>query len=85
MLQDGEEGLGFYRIGSSPINVTAHHCYATLPAASAQMLRIGDVTKIEDMDAARPEDVLYDLMGRKVTNADAKGIYLRNGQKVFMQ
>lgn len=84
VLQDRAEGLGFYRIGSYPINVTAHHCYATLPEASTPMIRISDATRIENVES-ESDDQLHDLMGRKITDASAKGIYIKNGQKVFIK
>ena len=49
-------------------------------------LAIGQTTGINEVPQLQPQpDVLYDLGGRPVKGYPAKGIYIRNGQKVMMK
>lgn len=85
VLQDGEEGLGFYRVGSSAITLTANHCYLNVTGSSAPMFRLGDATGVDRMMVEEQDGVLYDLYGRKVTEPNGAGIYIKNGKKVFVK
>lgn len=85
VLQDGEEGLGFYRVGSSAITLTANHCYLNVTGSSAPMFRLGDATGADRMMVEEQDGVLYDLYGRKVTEPNGAGIYIKNGKKVFVK
>ena len=85
VLQDGEEGLGFYRVGSTAITLTANHCYLNVTGSSAPMFRLGDATGVDRMMVEEQDDVLYDLYGRKVNEPNGAGIYIKNGKKVFVK
>ena len=84
VLQDGAEGVGFYRVGSHAITLSPNRCYLNLPADSAPMFRIGGITQIVNVEEAQ-DDIVYDLFGRRVTDMNAKGVFIRNGKKIYVK
>ena len=84
VLQDGAEGVGFYRVGSHAITLSPNRCYLNLPAGSTPMFRIGGTTQIVNVEEAR-DDIVYDLFGRRVTDMNARGVFIRNGKKIYVK
>ena len=92
VLQQLDGYTAFYRVaeGKQP-KVGANRCYLTVPAgtAKAPMFSISrgeDTTGIENSTLnAQPSTVIYDLMGRKVTNMVKGNMYIVNGKKVVIK
>ncbi|MCF0202453.1 MAG: hypothetical protein HUK08_03725 [Bacteroidaceae bacterium] len=91
VLQDqASNGLGFYKVvsGKQP-KVAANHAYMTLPSGSMSARSFysvdgGGTTVIDGIQASETgaeKEVIYDLSGRRVSNA-GKGIYIVNGRKI---
>lgn len=66
------------------------HCHFTLYAqasnanvSNSRILNNDNATGIDDINAEGAEDKAYDLSGRKLRNANAKGIYIVNGKMVI--
>ena len=89
MLAKGVKGVGFYHWTGSTI--PAHRGYLTISgAAASRFLGFDDGT--EDTTAikgAQTEGIgdspLYDLTGRRVEGQPQKGIYVKDGKKVFVK
>lgn len=45
----------------------------------------GSLTSIEQVKSVTDENVIYDLIGRRVENISSPGIYIVNGKKVFVK
>ena len=93
VLQNGAEGVAFYRVGESaqPI-VKAYRCYMTyVPEEgenAAPMFSLGrgeGTTSIDNAQLTNDKVVIYDLMGRKVTTMMKGGMYIVNGKKVVIR
>ena len=93
VLQNGEEGVAFYRVGESaqPI-VKAYRCYMTYEPEegenAAPMFSLGrgeGTTSIDNAQLTNDKVVIYDLMGRKVTTMMKGGMYIVNGKKVVIR
>ena len=88
ILNDGAEGLGFYRANNQKVG--AGKAYLSVPAASAAKISFfsldGTVTAIEgvEAEAADGDKVYYNLSGQRVENP-AKGLYIVNGKKVIIK
>ena len=88
ILNDGAEGLGFYRANNQKVG--AGKAYLSVPAASAAKISFfsldGTVTAIEgvEAEAAEGDKVFYNLSGQRVENP-AKGLYIVNGKKVIIK
>ena len=88
ILNDGAEGLGFYRANNQKVG--AGKAYLSVPAASAAKISFfsldGTVTAIEgvEAEAADGDKVFYNLSGQRVENP-AKGLYIVNGKKVIIK
>ena len=86
VLQNGKEGVAFYRVGeSAQPKVKAYRCYMTYEAAAgAPVFRLGGTTGI---DNAQTDNVVvvYDLMGRKVSTMEKGNVYIVNGKKVVVK
>jgi hypothetical protein len=83
--------IGFYKLASTTKYMVANKAFLDLSKATAAAkgtvyLDFDDeTTGINDINAEgqqQKEDVVYDLMGRRVTNPQ-HGIYIRNGKKVI--
>lgn len=90
VLQNGAQGFAFYHVAKDKQpKVGANRCYLTVPAgtAKAPMFSISrgeDTTGIENSTLnAQPSTVIYDLMGRKVTDMVKGNMYIVNGKKVI--
>ena len=86
VLQNGTEGVAFYRVGeSAQPKVKPYRCYMTYEAsAGAPVFRLGGTTGIDNAQADNVV-VVYDLMGRKVSTMEKGGIYIVNGKKVVVK
>jgi hypothetical protein len=83
--------IGFYKLASTTKYMVANKAFLDLskaPAAAKGTIYLDfddETTGINDINAEeqqRKEDVVYDLMGRRVTNPQ-HGIYIKNGKKVI--
>ena len=92
VLQDGENGLGFYNVGETAnYRINQFRCYVTLPAAvGARSLSIvfddGETTGIADVKGKK-EDVrsdIFNLSGQRV-GKDYKGVVIKNGRKMIQK
>ena len=88
VLANGPDGLVFYR--SANASLSANKAYLQLPATTAgARLAIGcyfddNATAIRSIRQEEPQGCLYNLNGQRVDNP-TKGIYIRNGKKVFIK
>ena len=86
VLQNGTEGVAFYRVGeSAQPKVKPYRCYMTYEAsAGAPVFRLGGTTGIDNAQADNVV-VVYDLMGRKVSTMKKGGVYIVKGKKVVVK
>jgi hypothetical protein len=49
------------------------------------IIRVAEATGIENVEVENGAQVIYDLTGRKVENANVRGIYIINGKKVLVK
>ena len=90
VLQNGGDGLGFYKVGATDITVPAYRAYL-VAQGEAHVLTIdfgnGDVTSIREIaNSQKPlaNSQYYDLQGRKVAQP-TRGLYIVNGKKVVIK
>ena len=90
LLNDGDEGVGFYKASGSH-GLAAHHAYLQVPAAAATEgirsfygFNENDPTGISTMDATPSTGRIFDLQGRRVTTP-RKGLYIVSGKKVVLK
>ena len=89
VLQNGAEGLGFYKVDEeNTIKITSFRAYLTAPA-SARMLNIvyadNDATAINEVkDGKSVNENVYSISGQRVEKA-TKGLYIKNGKKVIFK
>lgn len=91
VLQDGDQGAGFYRVeeGKQP-TVNAHRAYLTgLPTGGNSCLRLAfDDEVVTGIDAVETETTLsgafYNLAGQR-TNGVKTGIIIADGKKRFIK
>ena len=89
LQKNNNGGAAFYLVGDARPWVRAYRCYMTYKdAAGAPMFSISrgeDTTGIENSTLNAPSTVIYDLMGRKVTNMVKGNMYIVNGKKVVIK
>jgi len=84
-----KDGVGFYPV-SSDVTIPAGKCYLETSAGEAAKERIdfdfSGATAIEAIatENASADDVIYNLNGQRVTTP-TKGIFIKNGKKVFVR
>lgn len=95
VLQNGKEGVGFYKMTSSDnygsnYSINAFRCYVTLPDVGAHSLSIvfddSETTGIADVKGKK-EDVrgdIFNLSGQRV-GKDYKGVVIKNGRKMIQK
>lgn len=91
VLQDGENGLGFYNVGENAnYRINQFRCYITLPEPAAHSLSIvfddSETTGIADVRGQK-EDVrgdIFNLSGQRV-GKDYKGVVIKNGRKMIQK
>ena len=86
VLQDGEKGIGFYKVDSDPITINPFRAYLTASAGVHSLTvdyQNGEETGIQTVDNAQQakDNAIFDLSGRRVVKAQ-KGIYIVNGKKI---
>mgnify|MGYP002522852594 CR=1 FL=1 len=94
VLNNGSQGVGFYKVGAAGASLEAGHAYLQIPAEaassrSALKLRFDDedeATGIDDslMNSEIVNSAVYDLQGRRVEQPQP-GLYIRNGKKVIIK
>ena len=78
----------FYNASGMTLTIPAGRCYLTVPGNKARALRIRrETTDIEEVEAEEEftiqnSELIYDLMGRPVTEMQPGRIYIVNGKKV---
>lgn len=96
-LQNGDYGLGFYK-KSDGASINAGKSYLHVPSrqvSDSKFVRFefedepadaeSELTGISDVDAANNANgAYYNLHGKKIQKP-SKGIYIKNGKKVFMK
>lgn len=85
VLQNGEEGVAFYKIGSTAAAVPAYRCYVTTPSSAAISLRFGGTTGINNAIFDANEEPIYDLSGRRIEGELTKGFYIQGSKKFFVK
>ena len=85
VLQNGDRGLGFYKVETDDIVANPFRAYLTAQVLGARSISItyGGVTGINDVKAKKvgEKDVYYNLNGQRVSNP-TKGVFIKNGVKV---
>lgn len=93
VLQNGDEGLGFYRVeNANTIKITSFRAYLTPQSGSnARCLKIeyaDESTDIQEVKTSGSEDLkseeYYNLSGQRVSKP-TKGLYIVNGKKVAIK
>ena len=92
VLNNGSQGVGFYKVGTAGASLEAGHAYLQIPAETATSrnalkLRFDDeeeATAISDVERQEGEAAVYDLQGRRVEQPQ-RGIYIRGGKKVIVK
>ena len=89
VLQNGENGLGFYQVEEdNTIKITSFRAYLTAPGALARSLRIvyadNESTSISEVSNKYEDGTTFNLNGQRVEKA-AKGLYIKNGKKVVIK
>jgi hypothetical protein len=88
VLQNQGQGVMFYNASGMTLTIPAGRCYLTMPGNKARALRIRrETTDIEEVEAEEEftiqnSELIYDLMGRPVTEMQPGRIYIVNGKKV---
>ena len=86
VLQNGSDGIGFYKVDSDPITINPFRAYLTASAGVHSLTvdyQNGEETGIQTVDNAQQakDNAIFDLSGRRVVKAQ-KGIYIVNGKKI---
>ena len=90
VLQNGENGLGFYQVDAdSKIKITSFRAYLTAPTSGARSLRIvyadNESTSISEVsNNCEDKAATFNLSGQRVEKA-AKGLYIKNGKKFIVK
>ena len=92
VLNNGSQGVGFYKVGTAGASLEAGRAYLQIPAEtatsrSALKLRFDDeeeTTAISDVEHQDARTAIYDLQGRRVEQPQ-RGIYIRGGKKVIVK
>ena len=87
VLQNGEKGVGFYKVDVANYAINAFRCYVSLTAPASSNLRIvfpeDGVTGISTV-ATAADNVVYNLQGQRV-EATKAGVYVKNGKKFIVK
>ena len=78
--------VGFYKLSETG-TIKANSAYLALdedPASGSIIIRKGDATAISLVQENEGEAVIYDLLGRRVSEP-MRGIYIVNGKKMFIK
>ena len=86
VLQNGEEGLGFYQVtAEDPIKITSFRAYltASTPARSLKIVFDDETTGINEVSVVKDKSY-FNLGGQRVSKP-TKGLYIMNGKKVMIK
>lgn len=86
VLQNGESGVGFYKVNVADYAINAFRCYVSVPAASSNLRIVfpeDGVTGISTV-ATAADNVVYNLQGQRV-EATKAGVYVKNGKKFIVK
>ena len=96
VLNNGSQGVGFYKVGTAGASLEAGRAYLQIPAEtassrSALKLRFDDEDEATGISASLTNSeerivnsAVYDLQGRRVEQPQ-RGLYIRNGKKVVVK
>ena len=87
VLQNGSEGLGFYKVASpSTIVISPFRAYLTAQSSGANIRIVyDDATAIDEVKTQTAgDDAIYTLTGIRVAQP-TKGIYVKNGRKFIVK
>ena len=82
VLQNQGQGVMFYNAAGISLTIPAGRCYLTVPGNKARTLRIRRETTDIDEVIEEGESIIYDLMGRRVTEMQPGRVYIVNGKKI---
>ena len=82
VLQNQGQGVMFYNAAGISLTIPAGRCYLTVPGNKARALRIRRETTDIDEVIEEGESIIYDLMGRRVTEMQPGRVYIVNGKKI---
>ena len=88
MLQDQGAGSMFYKANGFTLTIPAGKCFLTLPTtpssapAAFRIVIDGDITGLEAVETDSTDDVIYNMMGMRVTRMIPGNVYVVNGKKV---
>ena len=89
VLNNGDEGVGFYKLASTG-TIGFGKAYLVASAAARDFLGFDETTGISEKIKVKSEksgeggDVIYDIHGRRVNGKPGKGLYIINGKKVVL-
>ena len=87
VLQNGAEGLGFFKVTGIDATVKPFRAYLKTDAPASQLvLNFDDVTGINAAEQVKKvgNETLYNLNGQRVAQP-AKGLYIVNGKKIVVK
>lgn len=86
-LSDGSQGIGFYQVDSS-VTIPAGKAYLVITGSLSRKFIGFDDNSVTDVVSVKRssvrDNVYYDLQGRRVVQPK-KGVYVRNGKKLFVK
>lgn len=83
VLGHGSKHIGFYHPNSTTLKDNAAYIYVEGGASALSIRREGDATDIEESEfSIQDSELIYDLMGRRVTEMQPGRMYIVNGRKV---
>lgn len=91
VLQDQGAGSMFYKANGFTLDIPKGKCFLTLPTtpssapAAFRIVIDGDITGLEAVETDSTDDVIYNMMGMRVTRMIPGNVYVVNGKKVVAQ
>ena len=78
----------FYKANGFTLDIPKGKCFLTLPTtpssapAAFRIVIDGDITGLEAVETDSTDDVIYNMMGMRVTRMIPGNVYVVNGKKV---
>ena len=91
VLQDQGAGSMFYKANGFTLAIPKGKCFLRLPTtpssapAAFRIVIDGDITGLEAVETDSTDDVIYNMMGMRVTRMIPGNVYVVNGKKVVAQ